>query len=142
MITHMALQHMALLKVTYGLTLNSRGVQFNNIIALAQKTEPLTAAEVAVLEHFVHSNNSVLNNTVYFDNEIISPVSHSYETYKLKKTRHIKPKTRLQQLKTHRPDFKPDYTEKPKTITVYIDEPVKIPTNRERKRRGRPPKQP
>jgi len=81
MITHTALQHMALLKATHGTALDSTAIRFNTIITLAQKTTPLSNAEVAILEHFVHSNNSVLNNTVYIDNEIIHPVSHSHRTY-------------------------------------------------------------
>ncbi len=72
---------MALLKATHGTALDTTGVRFNTIVNLAQKAAPLTEAEVAVLEHFVHSNNTVLNNTVYIDDQIIHPVSHSHRTY-------------------------------------------------------------
>lgn len=81
MITHTALQHMALLKATHGLSLDTTGVKFNSIISIAQKTHPLSEAEVAILEHFVHSNATVLNNTVYFDGEIIHPVTRETRTY-------------------------------------------------------------
>lgn len=72
---------MALLKATHGLSLDSVGVKFNSIVTIAQKTGPLTQAEVAMLEHFVHSNNSVLNNTVYINDQIIHPVSRDHKTY-------------------------------------------------------------
>ncbi len=81
MITHTALQHMALLKATHGTALDTTGVRFNTVLQLANKVEPLTAKEVAVLEHFVHSNNTVLNNTVYIGDDIIHPVSHSHRSY-------------------------------------------------------------
>ena len=81
MITHSALQHMALLKATHGLSLDSVGVKFNTVLSIAQKTQPLSDAEVAILEHFVHSNSSVLNNTVYIDDQIIHPVSKNHKTY-------------------------------------------------------------
>jgi hypothetical protein len=72
---------MALLKATHGTALDSTGIRFNTIITLAQKETALTANEVAILEHFVHSNNTVLNNTVYINDQIIHPVSHSHKTY-------------------------------------------------------------
>jgi hypothetical protein len=81
MITHTALQHMALLKATQGLSIDTTGVKFNTIVTIAQKTQPLTATEIAILEHFVHSNSTVLNNTVYIDDQIIHPVSRNHKTY-------------------------------------------------------------
>ena len=81
MITHTALQHMALLKATQGLSIDTTGVKFNSIVTIAQKTEPLTPNEIAMLEHFVHSNSAVLNNTVYIGDQIIHPVSKNHKTY-------------------------------------------------------------
>lgn len=72
---------MALLKATHGLSLDTTGVKFNSIVTIAQKTTPLSNAEVAMLEHFVHSNNTVLNNTVYIGDQIIHPVSRDHKTY-------------------------------------------------------------
>lgn len=80
MITHSALQHMARLKATHGIALDSTGVKFNTIMMLSQKPD-LTSAEIAVLEHFVHSNNTVLKNTVYMGDQIIHPVSSNSTVY-------------------------------------------------------------
>lgn len=71
---------MARLKATHGMSLDSTGVKFNTILMLAQKTD-LTNAEVAVLEHFVHSNASVLNNTVYIGDQIVHPVRKNNKSY-------------------------------------------------------------
>ena len=81
MITHTALQHMALLKATQGLSIDTTGVKFNTVLSIAQKTQPLTHMEVAILEHFVHSNTSTLNNTVYMADQIIHPVTSNVRTY-------------------------------------------------------------
>ena len=81
MITHTALQHMALLKATQGLSIDTTGVKFNRIVTIAQKAEHLTPAEIEILEHFVHSNSTVLNNTVYIDDQIIHPVTSNVTTY-------------------------------------------------------------
>lgn len=71
---------MARLKATHGIALDSTGVKFNTIMMLSQKTD-LTTAEIAVLEHFVHSNNTVLKNTVYIGDQIIHPVSSNSTVY-------------------------------------------------------------
>ncbi len=71
---------MARLKATHGIALDSTGVKFNTIMMLSQKPT-LTTAEVAVLEHFVHSNNTVLKNTVYLGDQIINTTAANATTY-------------------------------------------------------------
>ena len=79
--THWALQHTALLKLTQGKSLQTTAVTHRRILELAQTHNTLSLAQVAMLEHFVHSNAKVLNNTVYYGDEIISPSTHSKEDY-------------------------------------------------------------
>lgn len=79
--THWALQHMALLKATQGKSLDTTAVTHRRILELAQSVHPLSLAQVAMLEHFVHSNSKVLNNTVYYDEDIFHPSTHSKEDY-------------------------------------------------------------
>lgn len=81
--THWALQHTALLKLTQGKSLQTTAVTHRRILELAQTHNSLSLAQVAMLEHFVHSNAKVLNNTVYYGDEIISPSTHSKEDYYL-----------------------------------------------------------
>lgn len=85
--THWALQHMALLKATHGKNLNTTAVTHRRILELAQSVHPLSLAQVAMLEHFVHSNAKVLNNTVYYDEDIFHPSTHSKEDYYLSNQR-------------------------------------------------------
>jgi len=72
---------MALLKATHGKNLNTTAVTHRRILELAQSVHPLSLAQVAMLEHFVHSNAKVLNNTVYYDEDIFHPSTHSKEDY-------------------------------------------------------------
>ena len=72
---------MARLKATSGNVIDTTGVKFNRVMQLSQKTGLLTEPEIAILEHFVHSNAAVLNNTVYMGNDIVYPVSSSSTSY-------------------------------------------------------------
>ncbi len=79
--TFTALQHMALLKATNGYSVDTMGVKFHRVIEIANKAAQLTEPEVAILEHFVHSNTATLNNTVYYGDSIIHPVTHNKRDY-------------------------------------------------------------
>ena len=72
---------MALLKATQGTSIKTTSVTHRRILELAQAFYPLSLAQVAMLEHFVYSNAKVLNNTVYYDEDIFHPSTHSKEDY-------------------------------------------------------------
>lgn len=83
MITHTALQFQAMKKLMVGSKPDRMLVKYHAIHQLAIKPHPLTADDVAQLEHFVHSNAKVLNNTIYHNNTIISPATTQVKYYKI-----------------------------------------------------------
>lgn len=72
---------MAMLKATNGMSIDTIGVKFHRVIEIANKESQLSEPEVAILEHFVHSNATVLKNTVYWQDQIIHPVTHGRQDY-------------------------------------------------------------
>lgn len=84
--THEALKFQAYVKLTRGPGNSTRDRLSHAILPLMSKVY-LTAAELAVLEHFVHSSRSVLERTVYFNNEILYPVPKDEKRHTAKKSR-------------------------------------------------------
>ena len=81
--THTALQFQAMKKLMKGRAPDRALLRYHAIHQLAVKAHPLTAEDVAQLEHFVHSNAKVLDNTIYHSNNIISPVTTDVEYHKI-----------------------------------------------------------
>jgi hypothetical protein len=83
MITHTALQFQAMKKLMKGSKPDRALVKYHVIHQLATKPHPLTHNDVAQLEHFVHSNAKVLDNTIYHNNNIISPATTEVKYHKI-----------------------------------------------------------
>lgn len=83
MITHTALQFQAMKKLMKGSKPDRMLVRYHEIHQLAIKPHPLTASDIEQLEHFVHSNVKVLKNTIYHNNNIISPATTEVKYYKI-----------------------------------------------------------
>lgn len=83
MITHTALQFQAMKKLVAGPRPDIRLMRYHAIHQLAVKPHPLTAADVQMLEHYVHSNTHVLDNTVYWGNSTISPVTKNVTQHQI-----------------------------------------------------------
>jgi hypothetical protein len=81
--THTALQFQAMKKLMKGSKPDRMLVRYHVIHQLATKLHPLTDSDVEQLEHFVHSNVKVLNNTIYHNNNIISPAITEVKYHKI-----------------------------------------------------------
>ncbi len=80
---HKELQEQARRKLDWGTKSDTRIIKYTAIHDLTLKTEPLTDADVAQLEHFINSSIYTLKNTVYHANSIISPVTTNIKLHKI-----------------------------------------------------------
>jgi hypothetical protein len=80
--THEALRYQADLKLSKGRIGGARTRLEYPLRTIINKLH-LTAEDVAILEHFVHSRNETLARTVYLDGRIIFPVTKKLTVHRI-----------------------------------------------------------